>query len=363
MDFYVRFSQSCGCEAVGSVNVNTILQNVLNQLKLSNERQELTCQVQSAVTSMSSLSELPEIILDKFIFHTIVFALNDDLFRAPEFGEGKQKKQAFSENVNVLCQRYFWNPEEPCVTSRSTLIPDLNRLLEREDPVIFSALHFLDLTMGYCAFQTDISYDSYEKINSFMNAMGSALGIFHSQMHTKSINMQLKSVNSELEKLYVHDHMTGLLNRRGFYRQFRQQLTESKGKDMSVIIISADLDGLKHINDTYGHTEGDNAISTVGKALMTSAIQGEVCSRFGGDEFTVAGVIADMDDNYFESFRERFREYLRQYNQISRKHYLVESSIGFCFQKLEDEIDLDQMIKIADDRMYEDKVQRRKARR
>lgn len=312
---------------------------------------------------MASLSELPEIILDKFIFHTIVFALNDDLFCAPEFGEGKQKKQAFSENVNVLCQRYFWNPEEPCVTSRNTLIPDLNRLLEREDPVIFSALHFLDLTMGYCAFQTDISYDSYEKINSFMNAMGSALGIFHSQMHTKSINMQLKSVNSELEKLYVHDHMTGLLNRRGFYRQFRQQLTESKGKDMSVIIISADLDGLKHINDTYGHTEGDNAISTVGKALMTSAIQGEVCSRFGGDEFTVAGVIADMDDNYFESFRERFREYLRQYNQISRKHYLVESSIGFCFQKLEDEIDLDQMIKIADDRMYEDKVQRRKARR
>ena len=70
-----------------------------------------------------------------------------------------------------------------------------------------------------------------------------------------------------------------------------------------------------------------------------------------------------MDDNYFESFRERFREYLRQYNQISRKPYLVESSIGFCFQKLKDEIDLDQMIKIADDRMYEDKVQRRKARR
>ncbi|MFR4477240.1 MAG: GGDEF domain-containing protein [Ruminococcus callidus] len=152
------------------------------------------------------------------------------------------------------------------------------------------------------------------------------------------------------------------LNRR-FLPPVPQQLTESKGKDMSVIIISADLDGLKHINDTYGHTEGDNAISTVGKALMTSAIQGEVCSRFGGDEFTVAGVIADMDDNYFESFRERFREYLRQYNQISRKHYLVESSIGFCFQKLEDEIDLDQMIKIADDRMYEDKVQRRKARR
>ena len=169
-----------------------------------------------------------------------------------------------------------------------------------------------------------------------------------------------------LERLRIeherdYDILTGLYNRQAFQRVCGE-LFEDPQQLGTAALLMMDLDNLKHINDTYGHTEGDNAISTVGRALMTSAIQGEVCSRFGGDEFTVAGVIADMDDNYFESFRERFREYLRQYNQISRKHYLVESSIGFCFQKLEDEIDLDQMIKIADDRMYEDKVQRRKAR-
>ena len=229
--------------------------------------------------------------------------------------------------------------------SLEQLIPDLSTMLRREDPVIFCPLHFLDLVMGYCAFQTDISHDSYEKINSFMNAMNSSLGIFHSQVHTKSINMQLKSANSELEKLYVHDHMTGLLNRRGFYRQFHQQLKESSGKNMSIVIISADLDGLKHINDTFGHTEGDNAITTVGKALVSSAIQGEVCSRFGGDEFTVAGVIADSDSCYFDSFRFRFREYLHRYNSISHKPYQVESSIGFCIQPMDKNVDLDQMIK------------------
>ena len=159
-----------------------------------------------------------------------------------------------------------------------------------------------------------------------------------------------------------HDILTGLYNRQAFNRVCTELFAAPERMGVAALMMM-DLDNLKHINDTYGHTEGDNAISTVGRALMTSAIQGEVCSRFGGDEFTVAGVIADMDDNYFENFRERFREYLRQYNQISRKPYLVESSIGFCFQKLEDEIDLDQMIKIADDRMYEDKVQRRKARR
>lgn len=363
IDFHILYSQSCGCEKPAPLNINNAMQDIADQLKRANERQELTCQVQSAVTSMTSLAELPEIIQDKFIFESMVFALNDDIFRAPDFGERHRNGEPFSEQVNVMYQRYFWAPQDACVISLEQLIPDLSTMLRREDPVIFCPLHFLDLVMGYCAFQTDISHDSYEKINSFMNAMNSSLGIFHSQVHTKSINMQLKSANSELEKLYVHDHMTGLLNRRGFYRQFHQQLKESSGKNMSIVIISADLDGLKHINDTFGHTEGDNAITTVGKALVSSAIQGEVCSRFGGDEFTVAGVIADSDSCYFDSFRFRFREYLHRYNSISHKPYQVESSIGFCIQPMDKNVDLDQMIKVADDRMYEDKIQRRKARK
>lgn len=363
IDFHILYSQSCGCEKPAPLNINNAMQDIADQLKRANERQELTCQVQSAVTSMTSLAELPEIIQDKFIFESMVFALNDDIFRAPDFGERHRNGEPFSEQVNVMYHRYFWAPQDACITPLEQLIPDLSTMLRREDPVIFCPLHFLDLVMGYCAFQTDISHDSYEKINSFMNAMNSSLGIFHSQVHTKSINMQLKSANSELEKLYVHDHMTGLLNRRGFYRQFHQQLKESSRKNMSIVIISADLDGLKHINDTFGHTEGDNAITTVGKALVSSAIQGEVCSRFGGDEFTVAGVIADSDSCYFDSFRFRFREYLHRYNSISHKPYQVESSIGFCIQPMDKNVDLDQMIKVADDRMYEDKIQRRKARK
>ena len=363
IDFHILYSQSCGCEKPAPLNINNAMQDIADQLKRANERQELTCQVQSAVTSMTSLAELPEIIQDKFIFESMVFALNDDIFRAPDFGERHRNGEPFSEQVNVMYHRYFWAPQDACITPLEQLIPDLSTMLRREDPVIFCPLHFLDLVMGYCAFQTDISHDSYEKINSFMNAMNSSLGIFHSQVHTKSINMQLKSANSELEKLYVHDHMTGLLNRRGFYRQFHQQLKERRRKNMSIVIISADLDGLKHINDTFGHTEGDNAITTVGKALVSSAIQGEVCSRFGGDEFTVAGVIADSDSCYFDSFRFRFREYLHRYNSISHKPYQVESSIGFCIQPMDKNVDLDQMIKVADDRMYEDKIQRRKARK
>lgn len=362
VDFHLIKSQSCGCEKAESTNANEAMQEVLERLRLSKERQNFMFEVQSAVTSMSSLSELPSIIIDKFVFHTIVFAVNDDIFRAPEFGENHRGKSAFGENVNVLYQRNFWVPGEPCIIHHKLLAPKLDELLRRKDPIVCCSVHFMDLILGYCLFQPEIDYDEYEKMHSFMSAIDSSLGIFHGQMHIKSINMQLKSANSELEKLYVHDHMTGLYNRRGFYRQIRQQLDDSKGRDLSVVLISADLDGLKHINDTFGHTEGDNAITTVGHALITSAIQGEVCSRFGGDEFTVAGIISDIDDSYYDSFKQRFRSYLQRYNAISKKPYQVESSIGFCSEPLSDSIDLDQMIRIADDRMYQDKVARKKKR-
>lgn len=363
VDFHIIYSQSCGCKKTNARNVNDAMQDVLDRLRLSKARQEQTCQLQSAVTSMSSLSELPSILMEKFVFHTIVFAINDDIFRAPEFGQNHRGDNAFGESVNILYHRNFWNPGEPCTIRHADLAPRLLEMFNREEPIIFCPIHFMDLVLGYCAFQPEIDSNEYENMNSFMNAINSSLGIYHSQMHTKSINMQLKSANNELERLYVHDHMTGLLNRRGFYRQIRQQIDDSTGKNLSIILISADLDGLKYINDNFGHIEGDNAITTVGHALMTSAIQGEVCSRFGGDEFTIAGIIPGADQTYFNGFLKRFHTYLEQYNAVSKKPYRVESSIGFCIKPLSSDIDLDQMIKIADDRMYENKIQRKKTRR
>ncbi len=359
--FHVLYSESCGCKPTRVTNINDAVQEVYDSLALAKQRQDFMCRVQSAVSSMSSLSELPSILIDKFVFHTIVFAVNDDIFRAPHYGLKHKGHNSYGENVNVLYHRVFWMPRDPCVIKTADLAPNIEELFQREDPLIVCTVHFMDLVLGYCVFQTDIDYDEYEKIRAFMSSIGASMGIFHNQMHVKSINMQLKSANNELEKLYIHDHMTGLFNRRGFYRQIKQQLDDNLGKALNVVIISADLDGLKYINDTFGHLEGDNAIITVGRALMTSALQDEICSRFGGDEFTVAGVIAEADD-YFECFKTRFRTYLNNYNAVSKKPYRVESSIGFCIMPLTDDLDLDLMSKIADDRMYEDKITRKKNR-
>lgn len=361
VDFHIRRSQSCGCISSVPYNTNMLMGDVLERLRMSQMRQAATCDLQIAVGNMTSLTQLPEIVTDKFTFHSIAIAVNEDIFRAPSFGEKYRGDSAFSESMNIIYQRFDWVDMEPCIISRHGVIPDFERMLERTDPIIICTMHFMDLVLGYCVFQPEIDYNEFEKIHSFMHAIDSSLGNFRNQMHIKYINTQLVSANDELEKLYIHDHMTGLFNRRGFYRQFGEQYEEAKDKSLYIVIISADLDELKTINDTYGHKEGDNAIITVGHALLTSAIQGEICARFGGDEFTVAGIVS-YSHSYFDNFRNRFHSCLREYNASSGKPYEIGASIGFCAQPVSTHFTLEQMIKIADDMMYQDKVNRKKTR-
>lgn len=351
--FRIMRSQSCGCVPVSYQNVNHVVGNIFSRMWLCKERQALMCTTQEAISMMKSLEELPEIFINRFVFHTIVFALNDDTFLPPDFGNQHKGKQSFSDRVCVVSHRYCWVPQEPCNIPRKRLIPDLDAMLAHEEPILVCCMHMLDLVLGYCVFQTAITFDEYEKMHTFMSSMDASLGSYHNQV-------QIREINAELETLYVHDHMTGLYNRRGFYREFAAQ--RKQHPTGQVLLISADLDGLKIINDTYGHLEGDNAIITVGKALSESAEQGEICARFGGDEFAAAVLISGDAQEYFAAFAQRFKAYLQNYNAASNKPYTVEASIGYSTEMLTMDFDLDRMIKTADDRMYADKVKRKKQR-
>ena len=361
VDFRIIRSQSCGCCPVSFDRFNGMMQDIFDRMKQSAERQRLMCAVQSAVSKMNHISELPARLIEKFIFPTQIFALNDDLFSPPDFGASHRGANAFSEEMTVLYHRYHWWDNDSCTMRLTDLVPNLTALLEPELPVIVCVSHFIDLVLGYCVFQCDVDFDEYEKIHTFMNALNASLGAFHGQVQIKAINTRLQTVNEELEKLYVHDYLTGLFNRRGFYREFSVLQRESADRDVLAFLVSADLDGLKDINDTYGHLEGDNAIVTVAHALQKCAKNGEICARFGGDEFAVGGVIGtDAAESYFDAFRVRLEDYLKRYNQISGNPYPVEASIGFYAEPLTADFDLDRMIKNADAQMYADKTERKR---
>jgi len=364
VDFHVMLSQSCGCMKMDKHNVNDAMRAVHERFKQSAFRQLMMCDIQSSVSKATELKMLPEMLMNKFQFSTCVFALNTDVVEPPDFGGHHNSDSPFTDVIDVLSQRYHWVEQPPCKVELSELLPDYPTITRRPEPIIICCLHFLGMVLGYCAFQPRIDFDEYEKMHTLMNALNSSIGTFHSRMHIQYINAQLIAVNEKLRVSSLHDFMTGLLNRRGFYEETEKLLVSDKASNaMQIALVFADLDGLKHINDTFGHNEGDNAIITLGHALLSSAVRGELCARFGGDEFCIAVLTSESSaEKYCEGFKRSVTDYLQNYNYSSGKPYKVEASIGFYLNPLTPDLDLEELVATADKQMYEEKTARKAMR-
>ena len=98
----------------------------------------------------------------------------------------------------------------------------------------------------------------------------------------------LKKANEELRNLSLMDDLTGLYNRRGFFLHAEQQLKlyRSRESERSVWVMVGDFDGLKQINDAYGHPEGSAAIIKTAEILTITFRDADILARLGGDEFT-----------------------------------------------------------------------------
>ena len=130
-------------------------------------------------------------------------------------------------------------------------------------------------------------------------------------------------------------------------------------EEMDMTVISMDMDGLKHINDTYGHAEGDEAISALG-SIIKASIHHELAARIGGDEFLIVFVGKDIEGRT-EEIVELVNRGIRSYNETSGKVYDIHASIGVCTNHVKNHT-LDDFLKKADDLMYANKYLNKKER-
>jgi diguanylate cyclase (GGDEF)-like protein len=96
-------------------------------------------------------------------------------------------------------------------------------------------------------------------------------------------------------RLAVDDDLTGLYNRRGFRLMADQALALSRRQETGALLVYADIDGLKPVNDRYGHAAGDRLIVGAGRALRRAFRESDVVARMGGDEFAALLVGFDGD--------------------------------------------------------------------
>lgn len=166
---------------------------------------------------------------------------------------------------------------------------------------------------------------------------------------------QLTDRLTELREVASRDELTGLFNRRYFYNTLRVELEKCRVSKESLAILLIDIDGLKQINDEYGHSIGDVIISNVAGVISRHTRATDVAARLGGDEFGV--VMRDADKRGAFSLAKRLWAELEQSPMYKQglTEVMVSVSIGVSGYPWGGE-DVGELIQWADTDMYANKV-------
>lgn len=159
-------------------------------------------------------------------------------------------------------------------------------------------------------------------------------------------------LQTELSNLALMDELTGLYNRRGFLALAERQLKLARRSGRSLLLFFIDVDGLKEVNDVFGHAEGDAALKCTAEALETTFRDSDVIARFGGDEFAALAIEASGQSE--ATIRERLTEFL---NSSGRQgsDYKFSVSLGAARFDPWNQTSLRDLIAEADQAMYEQK--------
>jgi diguanylate cyclase (GGDEF)-like protein/PAS domain S-box-containing protein len=168
-----------------------------------------------------------------------------------------------------------------------------------------------------------------------------------------------KRAEAALQSLSLIDELTGLYNRRGFLAVTEQHLASIRRNQKVAVIIYADLDVLKEINDSMGHQEGDRALVAVAEIFKETFRSSDILARLGGDEFVVLAAIDPEEEA--ASIKHRLQEQFQAANKRRNRAYDLSISVGLAHFDDEENHSIEELMASADQAMYEDK--RRKSSR
>ena len=172
--------------------------------------------------------------------------------------------------------------------------------------------------------------------------------------------IERQHVHEKLRTLTLEDELTALYNQRGFYALAHEYASLAKRSNRGMLVLFIDLDGLKKINDTFGHAEGSRAIVAAGVVLEKTFRDTDLVARWGGDEFAV--LLMETDDQTLELIMDRLNSVLMRHNTQMRRGYDLAMSVGVARFDPQNPRPIEQLLKEADQNMYLEKRKRKAAR-
>jgi len=162
-----------------------------------------------------------------------------------------------------------------------------------------------------------------------------------------------KQLEEKLEKIARIDSLTGCYNRRYGLELLDRQIKLSHRSKSPLLLAFLDVDRIKSINDTFGHGEGDQVLKEAVNLFKSTLREVDIICRMGGDEFLL--IFPDNSLKDASQIKERLNKNLIELNQTLKKSYKIEFSIGLSEYDPDKPLSMDELIRIADQKMYEEK--------
>lgn len=363
----LKVCASCGCRE----NYNYLRKRLYNSLYVVNHNYHdgelanseidigilLNSYMLEDLTSADSINDgLQRIISKTYLlapFDRLYLCLNENLLDTSE-----QQIDGYPDKM-ILAEYFDLNPEKNKETfagfdfdrafDTKIMLPRLAE--ERDEPSVFYFFpaHFNEFSMGYAVMEARLSLN--KKLNT----------VLVNWMRNVNNCLEMLRIREEIVKFSERDAMTGLFNRRGMDVHLRELFGKAKTGD-NVIVFVIDMDGLKTINDTYGHSEGDYGINSIAAAVSSVTRNNEICVRAGGDEFYMIGIGSySAIDQVIRP--ERLALALAEINKSSGKPYEISASIGSAMHIFTPDFNIEDLLEEADEMMYKNKSRRKKQRK
>ena len=338
----IVISESCGCS--DAAPPEEIRNRYFLQTRFLRSFYLLQDQLAEELFKANNLKDLTAAVLrNRAIFgcHDIFLCFNDYYFDNYEKAEWNQDSETYGNEMVLAGRSYIRFPTRQ-------LLPE--PYLSRERFLVFYPLHYNTYSIGYIAMDGLSEAARLNLHESILNFLEIAI----ENIRKKEL---LRRFNEMLDDLYVHDGLTKLLNRFGLERFGSDTFNRLIKKYGSAQILFADIDGMKEINDHWGHEAGDTALKAASRILTQCCGDEDVIIRYGGDEFVVIAVGTNAE------LKERIIEAVDEWNKSSgHPPYSLKLSIGVVQAGKKTNKSMEECIREADGLMYEIKTARNAGR-
>lgn len=347
--------QSCGCCERSTKSLTDAVRNYFVSWTRQRHEYLMSCFMSLDTEVAQNYEELNE-SLSEFIglndyYRDFFVILNDYKWDSIQ----NEQMHGYTEKMHVVTAFVDTQMRKnmDMVIARRELLPD-EFISDEPKAYYVIPLHFKRASFGYSV----IDFYPGGTLGGFYQFM--LISICNSLAHMIS-GQRTQALIDKLSSMYVTDVLTGLMNRHGFDIESHKMYEKVQNENRTMVIIGIDMDGLKTINDTFGHGEGDYALKVIADAIRNASFSNEMGFRVGGDEFQVLAL--DYSENSVSKFLKRFTEYLEKFNEGSGRPYNVRASYGYCICTEYEKKPLTEWLTLSDDKMYDMKEKNRATRK